>query len=714
VKGKGQTVYAAYTLFAFDNHAQTNRKLVYFTKSSDAGASWSTPVRLSEEWHPQDSLDDPGPDSADSPTIIMDKGPGSDTLVVAFVQYYEDGSIPSCGKVVAIASLNGGADWGRVYRRLSHGDQDINWWAERPSMAAYYKDGLLRLEVAWQRIEQDDSVHSVWSKGGVIADNESHLDFDLARRQAGQAAEVYDPSVAANACTSNVSFANNAGGDQNFLGGSWRGPEASNHWAHDTLGDENTSDPAHALLEANHPSSAFWTVPNATTHMEGIACEHASGVYQIRFLARARSENWADRIEHNQVIAADDRLPWYEFCRHPNLWYNNGFLHLVFTGRSCLNQGVRRPVVTYSADQGSTWSSELVVGNSGDSASIYLSGNNGYMLYTGTANGLHYAYFRKGLFCPYVETISAGCNSGRKLARQASNGMLHRVFATAGAVIYEKSDDNGQDWTFQDSPDYGSTPALALLSDGNPVIAYLRNDSVFTAFVNADSLWTIKTVFAGSANLKPGPPSLAVFQGTSGRLGNVVFPMYQSGGATASYILFAQFDTLGNVVLDTIDTYSDIYADSAPCLTAGTTDSLYCIFQRNDSVYCRSLIYSPSSGNRPDTWSDLGRLNGPNSTGKHPYVERFGPSRIWATYRDSSGGAMGSYITINRASRLVDNTGGWEGMASVSDASQTPKDWPVLSTGDVVVWSESTGSCWKLKAKVKDSLLTLLFRGHIT
>ena len=179
-------------------------------------------------------------------------------------------------------------------------------------------------------------------------------------------------------------------------------------------------------------------------------------------------------------------------------------------------------------------------------------------------------------------------------------------------------------------------------------------------------------------------------------------------------ILYAQFDTLSGLVLDTCDYLDGSYADSACCITAGVTDSVYCIFQRKDSVYCRGLVYSPTTvpETRPDTWNLLGMLNDANSSGKHPYVERFGPSRIWATYRDSTGTMMGSCITIKRASRVINALGyDWEGMTAVSSTNASRKDWPVLSTGDVVVWSESTDYGWKLKAKVKDSLLTLTAAG---
>jgi hypothetical protein len=128
---------------------------------------------------------------------------------------------------------------------------------------------------------------------------------------------------------------------------------------------------------------------------------------------------------------------------------------------------------------------------------------------------------------PLVQTDELARGGGRRLVSRPGTNLLCRCATLDNYVIVEASTDGGTTW-WQDSPDFGNRPAIAQSGDGNPCVTYLRNESLFVAVLNPDSGWTIKTIYAGDSSHVPGPPSLALFQGTSGRLANVAFPVYNT------------------------------------------------------------------------------------------------------------------------------------------------------------------------------------------
>jgi hypothetical protein len=279
--------------------------------------------------------------------------------------------------------------------------------------------------------------------------------------------------------------------------------------------------------------------------------------------------------------------------------------------------------------------------------------------------------------------------------RKDAGSGVRRVFFTRAM----RSDDGGETWGYLDAPDYGGKSCIALSSSGSPWCSYVRDCTLYVAVMNPDSGWTVKALYAGDANRVLGPPSLALFHGTSGRLANVAFPVYNTE-AGASMIMYAQADSAGNVVLDTADLFSGSYGDSCVSIAVGVSDSVWLTYSRGDSVYFRELSYAPNNGDRPDTWSCPYRINSVSTTGRQAFLERF-KNNLYAAYREQD--ANGRVVIRRRAKGLAVGAGTWGSTENMSASDTLPKGWPVLSTDHVTAWVESTGTHWSIKAKVGDS-----------
>ena len=313
---------------------------------------------------------------------------------------------------------------------------------------------------------------------------------------------------------------------------------------------------------------------------------------------------------------------------------------------------------------------------------------------------------------PLPIVVAAGrAFSGRRLAKTPGTDALHRVLDAFDFVSYVQSTDNGETWFFQDAPDWGSCPAMALYH-GNPFICYLRNDSVLCARLKPDTGWVIKTIFAGTSACKPGIPSLAVFPnaGAGSRMANACFPLYSSttGG---SRILLAQFDTAetGGVVLDTISQNAYTYGDSAVTVVCGLIDTIQACFEHGDSIYYKYLRFSSTTSSRPDTWTKNSLVNAGGTSAQHPQAEKIG-SRFYVTYSEHWTEGGNTIWAIKRTSTSdITDVANWEGTGPVSDVNVNPKDFPSISTPDVVAWAESSSMTnhWVIKASVADSVLTL-------
>ena len=207
--------------------------------------------------------------------------------------------------------------------------------------------------------------------------------------------------------------------------------------------------------------------------------------------------------------------------------------------------------------------------------------------------------------------LSAGsANGARTLVRQSSQDAIHAVCELTldgeqviGYRLNPESPTCG--WGLVDA---GCSPSLGL-SGGSPWVCYVQADStgssetLFAAVIRSDSSWKHVPVYGAPSGQHLGSPSLGVFQGASGRLGNVALACYESTATDHSMILYLSFDSTGNdIKLDTLDDFAGSYGDSAACLVVGTSDSISVAYGRADTVFLRRLRYSPNDHNPPDTW----------------------------------------------------------------------------------------------------------------
>jgi hypothetical protein len=142
----------------------------------------------------------------------------------------------------------------------------------------------------------------------------------------------------------------------------------------------------------------------------------------------------------------------------------------------------------------------------------------------------------------------------------------------------------------------GTMPTVAMNGDMT-FICYVQHESLFALCQVTDTTWSPVLLATPSGAVQLGPPSLAVFQGSSGRLGNVVVPVYNQT-THQSEILFVQFDASGDVQQNVVDQRTG-FADSLPSIACGVTDSVYVTYTAYDTAVERALIHSPTDQNPP-------------------------------------------------------------------------------------------------------------------
>jgi hypothetical protein len=504
-----------------------------------------------------------------------------------------------------------------------------------------------------------------------------------------------------NACTS-VVFYNRGWQEDIENGGGWSPEHKSEHGL--MPGTDNNNDNVHQ----SHPTVAFSSPdPSTQARREVVVFEDSNavtGAVKLRRAIRKIGPGQTDTLwSRGDVFPAASTVALV----NPHLQFDNDTFYLTYTTQSRA-AGLSSVHVMFSTDNGATWSAPMCLSTglaNADSANVYVKdGRVAYAIFGGDAD----VYFRRGDLWYYPLVPTPGPGDAGRIARATQAGYVHAAYRVEDYINYDVRDQSG-DVVYQDAPDFGDAPTLALSPGGGPVVAYRRNDSILSAAMNADSGWTIKTVFAAPSGQHVGPPSLGVFQSADAddRMGNCCFPVYDTV-STNSMILYAQFDTAGSVVLDTVHFNSGKLSDSSACLAVGATDTISVCYNSGDSIYMKKLVFSPTSMTRPDAWSSASLVDsGYAVSARHAAVEKVG-SRLWVVYSQKRVQNDTTLWAIKQVSCSLLTAGvTWEGLTTVDTESMALKDYPSISTSKVVAWAESSGTHWVIKASVDDSVLTL-------
>ncbi len=695
---------------------------VYYTRSTNLGLDWSTPYPLS------------GSDAYDcmSPSIGMWD---DDNLLVIWNECDKEGHPHEGATIKSAQSTDGGGYWvdaGRVNTDENYACSHPALYCEVSTSSPEWSASVVWAESLWsgdnpQRIGQNAGEVT----GGTISWLED--ENSIVNGPSGAGPQLNFPSVWSSDHVLHTAFeqcdviGGPYGGDtlmydsNEYPGTDWPDPERVEY-----------PRPEEYARKCAHPSN------ECCRDTEMIAYERPGGStphYTVTWLTR---RGWNGGNPGIWLFSPGPLWGYWpgDSCLRPQLFgtYVSGSEHstvfLTATGfHRTANSNLSQVYVLGSNDQFNTWFPVSGVGtpfrDSTDSCSVYAKAYNttipevpimhrvwvaatGHQVYAGNVS-TSTVMVAMATDLPFSAQTNA--RGARQLVRGPGSNYLHRIRSVANYVSYERSSDNGTTWDFQSAPDFGTNPTLALYG-GYPVICYLRDDTVFSARMNSDSAWSIKTIFAGSSTYVPGIPSLAVFPnaGAGSRMANACFPVYDHNTGGSS-ILLAQFDTAstGGVVLDTISQNPYAYGDSAVTVVVGLTDTIETCFEHGDSIFYKYLRFSPTAYGQPDTWTKYTLVNAGGTNAQHPQVEKIG-NWFYVTYSEHWTDGGSTIWAIKRAC-CNDQTDvvNWEGTGPVSDVNVNRKDYPSISSANAVAWAESSSTTnhWVIKANIADSMLDL-------
>ncbi len=409
-------------------------------------------------------------------------------------------------------------------------------------------------------------------------------------------------------------------------------------------------------------------------------------------------------------VGSVEWLPGYRMVE-PNIWGpDNDSLFLVFR---VLSHGSTAGVPFFAAttDAGRTWSPRVQLGgtNSND-ASVCGYGRDAFAVYkrrAGAQKAIRLAHVK---WFPGLVVGPAGTGTARLLQAGGSvKASLFRAAATGDFVTVDRSFDNGESWDNAGAPGWGGRPALAEDDDTLPCIAFANACTLFCSFwTEEDEFWADpETVFVGTEDEVVGQPSVALYPGKSDgvKVAALSWVVYDEQG-NESRLMFAKCDT-GRVVLDTIEVAANL-ADSFPCINIANSDSVYVTFQKGDSVVSSELKdYGPGNWNRPPAWSSLKLIT---ADGHAPMSVLEGDALhcVWTRRVTPLGAADTFHIchaTYDPTSMFQDWTAGANPSNSAPPTAE--KSSSVYAGCGVTCWLEQVDGIWVVKARVRDSVVTL-------
>ncbi|NPV13942.1 T9SS type A sorting domain-containing protein [candidate division WOR-3 bacterium] len=416
-------------------------------------------------------------------------------------------------------------------------------------------------------------------------------------------------------------------------------------------------------------------------------------------------------IIRNEPAFPDQGVYW------PNLWHKGDTVFMVFIGR------LMQTYFSYSTNRGQSWQTpKPVSGYLSLTPSVTTTDfGRAYFVYA-TLNPQKFQHLRfrevravaSPVVWPPVEVDGISAGNARVLQQiQVPGDYFVRAYPVEDFIAVDRSTDGGLTWEDIFSPGWGKNPSIATDGDSAVAAFFVEGCTLYCAWWYPNVMdWTEpQVVFAEANGVIPANPSVALYPGKVNgvKVAAVTFAVYDTVGGT-SKIMFAKVDT-GTVILDTIDTKNDL-TDSFPCINIANTDSVYVTYQRGAEVVGSALYdYAAGTTERPPVWKALGSIG----DGYHPMSEIEGGILhcVW-TKRVENNGVPDSVVICHSTCDVTDapQFAGWQAGANSSYQDTTDKANPVYAGIGVTVWNELVNGKWAIKAKVRDSIRTLVANSH--
>jgi len=471
IAGTGSNIYAVYSRDV--TISSTIYKKTYFRRSTNLGATWSDPYPL--------VFDEDGDYDALSPTIGLWTG---ESLFAAWVDGRRDEVNGKPIDIKSRVSINHGVDWQNEIKV-----NPDNWHDTclSPSLICDNYTGQTG-HVVWATTDFDGTnrhYHICHNPGfWDPQDGWCYHDDGPVKLHNEDGLLVEYPSIWSQWLELHATWMRY--GDQiRCQHGEW-----PRDWcARDTEIEYGNS--------CAHPTIAFDSIYEAIAYEKVV-----SGASTVRFASRewgpsGPPETW-------DYFDFPDRPGWAVNVKRPHLFgafcYTNRRTYLGATGLT--SGGIPKGFVMWSSDGGDDWhkirnGNSEVIGNRTDSVSLWAKayGLSSYLRNRVWAIASGYIatdpiskLIIARVISEYPEEVGPpaglgpfGGNSARRVVRQPGTNYLHRAHPIDNYISYERSTDNGETWSFQDAPDFGTNPALALY-DGAPVVSTVWTEEYSTNY----------------------------------------------------------------------------------------------------------------------------------------------------------------------------------------------------------------------------------------
>jgi len=291
-------------------------------------------------------------------------------------------------------------------------------------------------------------------------------------------------------------------------------------------------------------------------------------------------------------------------------------------------------------------------------------------------------------------------NTGKHMMRTYNTRNLHLVFVGDDGIIYANSQDDGEQWYFEEI-DNGLYPCVGLNYRGLPWIAYCKDGDLLCKIKRDDDSWKEILIFDGDENHWAGPPSMQLatmpIKEDVIDYAYITYAVYDGSMPDGpgeqppseiehSYIYVSLFDTTGiDIITHQIDDGPPDVPVSHPCVGVTPSDLIHIAWQQKDEIWYITNTEKVTPENWRDVqWTSKYNLSYTGDISEHPFVESYGDlvSVVWKE------GNPGEIIKKERYVWEPSQYEKWSDPVNHSNSPDVNSDYPQISTGAVCVWQE--------------------------